>query len=121
MRLRRVEKSRFSSSGGILGLLGFLLVFEFLHGKLVPRRATRRLCAALVFTFVVGFVGYNLIDNWAHGGGLFAGMLYAAIVFPRSSSPHRPRSTLMDRVLGGGAAVVVLAGAFYAVMRMRGF
>ena len=108
------------ASGGILGLLGFLLVFELLHGKLVPRRATRRLCAALIFTFVVGFVGYLFIDNWAHGGGLLAGMMYAAIVFPKSSSARRPQATLMDLILGGTAVAFVLGGALLAVARMRG-
>lgn len=109
------------ASGGIMGLLGFLLVFEFLHRRLVPKRATRRLCAALLFTFAIGFVGYNIIDNWAHGGGLVAGMIYAGIVFPRSSSPHRPRATRMDQGLGMMAALVIVAGAVFAVLRMRGF
>ncbi|MGJ8723416.1 MAG: rhomboid family intramembrane serine protease [Roseibacillus sp.] len=108
------------ASGGIMGLLGFLLVFEWLHGRLVPKRATRRLVAALVFTFVVGFVGYNFIDNWAHGGGLVAGMLYAGIVFPKSGSPHRPRATRGDQVLGVIAALVVVGGALVAVVKMRG-
>ncbi|GHC48174.1 rhomboid family intramembrane serine protease [Roseibacillus persicicus] len=108
------------ASGGIMGLLGFLLVFEYLHGRLVPQRATRRLCAALIFTFVVGFVGYQFIDNWAHGGGLLAGGIYAAIVFPKSSSPHRPRATRTDQLLGVIAGLIVVAGAFLAVMRMRG-
>ena len=108
------------ASGGIMGLLGFLLVFEWLHGRLVPQRATRRLVAALVFTFVVGFVGYNFIDNWAHGGGLVAGMLYAGIVFPKSSSPHRPRATRGDQMLGVIAGLVVVGGALLAVIKMRG-
>lgn len=108
------------ASGGIMGLLGFVLVFEWLHGRLVPKRATRRLCAALIFTFVVGFVGYNFIDNWAHIGGLLAGLLYGVAVFPKSSSPHRPRATRLDQVLGTAALLVVIAGALYAVLRMRG-
>jgi membrane associated rhomboid family serine protease len=108
------------ASGGIMGLLGFLLVFERLHGRLVPRQATRRLLAALVFTFVVGFVGYSLIDNWAHGGGLLVGMIYAAIAYPSSSSPHRPQANRIDRVLGVLAAMVTIASGIFAVMKMRG-
>ena len=115
------ESSSVGASGGIMGLLGFLLVFEYLHGRLVPKRATRRLLAAIGFTFVIGFVGYQNIDNWAHGGGLVAGMLYAGIVFPSSCSPHRPRATRMDVVFGLCSGLAVLAGAVYAVVRMRGF
>lgn len=108
------------ASGGIMGLLGFLLVFERLHARLVPKPAVRRLSAGLFFTFVIGFAGYQIIDNWAHGGGLIAGMLYAAIVFPKSSSPHRPRATRMDQVLGASIALVIIASAVVAVARMRG-
>ncbi|MBK1833931.1 rhomboid family intramembrane serine protease [Roseibacillus ishigakijimensis] len=115
------EHPSVGASGGIMGLLGFVLTFEYLHGKLVPQRATRRLIAAVVFTFVVGFVGYNFIDNWAHGGGLLAGAVYAAIVFPKSSSAHRPRATTTDRILGVLAGLVVIGGAILAVIRMRGF
>ena len=114
------EQASVGASGGIMGLLGFLLIFEYLHGKLVPKRATRRICAALAFTFIVGFVGYNFIDNWAHGGGLICGMLYAAIVFPKSSSPHRPRATRMDQIFGGVSGLLVITSAVFAVLRMRG-
>ena len=114
------EQASVGASGGIMGLLGFLLVFEFLHGRLVPKRASRRLVAALVFTFVIGFVGYNFIDNWAHGGGLVAGMAYAVIVFPKSISPHRPRATRVDQVLGSFSLLLAIGGAVFAVMRMRG-
>lgn len=108
------------ASGGIMGLLGFLLVFERLHSRLVPRQATRRLLAALVFTFIVGYIGYSLIDNWAHGGGLLVGMGYAAIAYPASSSPHRPKANSIDRVLGALAAAVVTASAIFAVLLMSG-
>lgn len=103
------------ASGGIMGLLGFLLVFEQLHGRLVPQRSMRRLFAGLALTFVVGFIGYQLIDNWAHGGGLLAGLVYAAVVFPPSKSAHRPRPTNLDRVLGGGALLLAIAAALLTV------
>lgn len=103
------------ASGGIMGLLGFLLVFEYLHGRLVPQRSMRRLFAGLILTFVVGFIGYQLIDNWAHGGGLLAGLLYAAIVFPPSKSPHRPRPTQMDAILGTISIMLLISAALLTV------
>ena len=56
-------------------MLGFLLVFETLHKRLVPRSARRRLLGALGVTLIIGFIGYQFIDNIAHVGGLLAGML----------------------------------------------
>ncbi len=115
---RLVAAPSVGASGGLMGWLGFLLVFETLHARLVPRGARRRLAAGVVLTAVIGLVGYRFIDNAAHAGGLLAGMLYAAIVFPASSSPERPRSNMVDRIAGSLALGVLLASAGFAVWRI---
>ncbi|NNC90535.1 MAG: rhomboid family intramembrane serine protease [Akkermansiaceae bacterium] len=99
------------ASGGVLGLLGFLAVFEMLHGRLVPRPARRRLAAGILLAFVIGFLGYRFVDNAAHAGGLAAGALYALLVFPRSRSVRRPRITRSDLVTGILALGVLTASA----------
>ncbi|MES2440180.1 MAG: rhomboid family intramembrane serine protease [Verrucomicrobiota bacterium] len=106
------------ASGGLMGWLGFLLVFETLHKSLVPRRARRRLAAGVALTALIGVIGYRYVDNAAHAGGLLAGMLYAIIVFPPTSSPHRPRSTVVDLVAGSAAMVVLAAAALVAAAKI---
>lgn len=106
------------ASGGILGLLGFLMVFESTHRKLVPESVRRRLLAGLLMTAGIGTLGYKLIDNWAHGGGLLAGMVYALIVFPKSSSASRPEETRGDVVAGYLALGLCAASAAWAVIRL---
>lgn len=86
------------ASGGIMGMLGFLLVFEWRHARLVPRSSRRRLLIALIATAVIGLVGIRFIDNAAHAGGLLAGMIYALVVFPRSESVMRPRASWFDKL-----------------------
>ncbi len=103
------------ASGGVLGVLGMLMTFELLHRKLVPRSARRRLAAGVVATFAIGFVGYQFIDNAAHAGGLLAGMVYGAVVFPRSHSMRRPRSMTVDLVFGGLSLAVLTTSALLAV------
>lgn len=106
------------ASGGLMGWLGFLLVFETLHSRLVPLSAKRRLLGGVILTGLIGLVGYRFIDNAAHAGGLVAGMMYAAIVFPRSGSALRPRPNATDRVLGGVALGVMFIAGLWAVMKM---
>lgn len=106
------------ASGGLMGWLGFLLVFETLHGRLVPIKSRRRLLAGLLLTGLIGLVGYRFIDNAAHAGGLVAGMIYAGIVFPKSTSVHRPVSNLTDWLAGGLAMAVLLASSGFAFWRL---
>ena len=116
--VRFVAATSVGASGGLMGWLGFLIVFESLHGRLVPRTARRRLVAGVLLTGLIGLLGYRFIDNAAHAGGLLAGMAYAWIVFPKSASASRPGMTLTDRLAGLGAMAALIAAAATAVMRM---
>lgn len=115
---RFVSSTSIGASGGLMGWLGFLLVFESLHTGLVPRSARRRLVAGVLLTGLIGLIGYRFIDNAAHAGGLLAGMLYAFIVFPKSASPNRPSSTITDRIAGIAAILVLVLAALFAVVRI---
>ena len=115
---RFVTATSVGASGGLMGCLGFLLVFESLHGRLVPHTAKRRLLAGVLLTALIGLIGFRFIDNAAHLGGLLAGMLYAIIVFPKSSSPNRPMATITDRIAGSAALVVLALSALFAVRQI---
>ena len=115
---RFVSATSVGASGGLMGWLGFLLVFEALHRRLVPRPASRRLLAGVVLTGIVGLIGFRFIDNAAHLGGLLAGMLYAIIVFPRSISPRRPIATITDRLAGVLALWILMFSALCAVWQI---
>jgi membrane associated rhomboid family serine protease len=106
--------SSLGASGGLMGMLGFLLVFETRHARLVPRSARRRLMAALIGTAIIGLIGVKMIDNGAHLGGLLGGMIYAWVVFPRSESAMRPRSSSADQWMAALAFIVMAFGVFVA-------
>ena len=115
---RFMDATSVGASGGLMGWLGFLLVFETLHTKLVPQSSRRRLIGGVVMTGLIGLVGYRLIDNAAHFGGLFAGMAYAGIVFPKSGSVMRPRINITDRIFGVVSLTAILFSAILAVFQM---
>lgn len=118
--LRLLDHPAVGASGGLMGWLGFLLVFESLHARLVPRSARRRLLGGVALTALIGLIGYRFIDNAAHAGGLVAGMVYALIVFPKSSSVMRPAATRTDVVAGILAFGALSACAFTAVWKILG-
>lgn len=108
------------ASGGLMGLLGFMLVFESLHRNLVPRPARRRLLAGLALMGAIGLLGMSFIDNAAHAGGLLAGVLYAVIVFPRSSSAMRPSAMGKDKIAGVVAGLAFLAICVFSCVKILG-
>lgn len=97
---RMSQTTSVGASGGLMGCLGFLIVFEILHAKLVPKKAYRRLLGGVMVTALIGLVGYRFVDNGAHLGGLLAGVLYAILIFTKSNSVLRPKATLADRICG---------------------
>ena len=117
---RFLDAPSVGASGGLMGWLGFLLIFETLHSALVPRSAKRRLLGGVLMTALIGVVGYRFIDNAAHFGGLLAGMVYAGIVFPKSSSVLRPKMNVTDRIVGVGSLAVIAASAIFAAIRIVG-
>jgi membrane associated rhomboid family serine protease len=114
------DKTSVGASGGLMGWLGFLIVFETLHSRLVPKDARRRLLAGVLMTGLIGFIGYNFIDNAAHFGGLVAGMVYAGIVFPKSGSVLRPKPNTTDLVIGSASMIVIAVSGVYALLRVAG-
>lgn len=117
---RFVAAPSLGASGGLLGMLGFLLVFEWTHRRLVPESSRRRLVAGLVMTAAIGVIGFRFIDNAAHAGGLLAGMGYAWAVFPRSASVHRPQETRVDRIGGVIALAGIAVAALWAALKLTG-
>ena len=108
------------ASGGLLGMLGFLLVFEWMHRRLVPESSRRRLLAGLLMTAALGVVGFKFVDNAAHAGGTLAGMVYAFAVFPRSQSANRPRISVVDGVAGVLAGTVVAGFGLLTIVKLLG-
>lgn len=107
------------ASGGIMGLLGFLLTFELRHPRLAPKPARRRLIASIVLMFVIGFIGVSFIDNAAHAGGLIAGVIYAVVAFAKSDSARRPEMEYTDWVIGVGSLIMIAWCLFFTYSKIQ--
>ena len=113
-----MSKPSIGASGGIMGLLGFLLVFESLHTRLVPKSSRKRLLAGVIGTVLMGILGFQFIDNAAHAGGLVAGMAYALIGFPVSKSPRRPAILKQDRLIALAMGGVIVGGLVLVFVKL---
>lgn len=104
------------ASGGLMGLIGFLLVLGYRRRDALPPGFAGTILFSIAATAVLGLVGFALIDNAAHLGGLLAGVALGRILERRGViDPGRSAST---RMLGYLAAAVLLAGAVWSLMVM---
>lgn len=65
------------ASGGILGLVGFLLIVGLRHRKSLPADFAKSIIRSVIFMAALGYFARNYINNAAHAGGFLVGCLIA--------------------------------------------
>jgi membrane associated rhomboid family serine protease len=99
------------ASGGVLGLLGFLLVLARHPGRAIPPAFQRLLWQWVAYVLVLGLIGWKVIDNAAHLGGLLAGAGLGVFANNRLPSGPPPVRSPWAAGLGWPAAAVLAATA----------
>ncbi len=98
------------ASGGILGLIGFMVVFGHRRKAALPVPMTWIMVKALVLIAAAGIFAAKYIDNPAHAGGALAGLIMGiAIVSPGRRVPLEPKPWVEKL---GKLSALVLTGAF---------
>jgi membrane associated rhomboid family serine protease len=100
------------ASGGIMGVIGFILVLSYRRRETVPPGFSRSILVSIAATAVMGLVAFSVIDNAAHLGGLIAGVLLALIV------DLQPAKSSRSRFFGYLASAGIVAGAVTALVAM---
>ncbi len=102
------------ASGALFGLLGAVFVELTWHRKRY-RTAWKRGMGMALAVVIVAQVGYGfmypVIDQWAHGAGLIAGVVFGAIL-----SPHAPWAKAGVHL---GRILAVLALVFFVLAGVR--
>ena len=65
------------ASGGILGLVGFLLIIGLRFRSQLPADFAKSIIRSVLLMAVIGYVARHFIDNAAHAGGFLTGCLIA--------------------------------------------
>jgi membrane associated rhomboid family serine protease len=107
-------------SGGLLGLLGFLIVLGLRYGAVLPAGFMKSLVKGVAWVAVAGFVAYRYIDNAAHAGGLVAGLALGLVLVPTDEwLPLAEPPALRAAGIAAAAilALAALASAFLVLPR----
>lgn len=105
------------ASGGILGCLGFLLVVTVKFKNVIPGYLQASLIQATIVVAIFGALGSAFIDNAAHAGGLFGGVLLGILFYPwMRLAPTSTRPIF--RVISSLSILVLLAGVGKIAMEL---
>ncbi len=98
------------ASGAVCGLIGATLYFGKSRGGQYGQMVYQQVIGWVIAIFAFGFLVAG-INNWAHGGGIFFGVLTGYLLGYQERKPEK----FYDRVLGvscGVATVLALAWSF---------
>jgi membrane associated rhomboid family serine protease len=100
------------ASGGIMGLLGFLLVLSFFYKGGFPSFIKGAIIRSVILIAILGWVGSGFIDNAAHAGGFATGAVLGTVVAPLGDFLFGKKKTpLYIYPIAAAAAVVLVLGA----------
>lgn len=104
------------ASGGIVGLIGYLLIYAFRRRQFISPAFRKNLIINIGFILVFGIVLYQAIDNFGHIGGFITGAIYGLLQIP-SDEHVDPRVASSAVEFAGIAAVgIYLAACLFSVL-----
>jgi len=108
------------ASGGIMGMFGFLAVIALRRRQLMPPGFGRAIAVDVGVIVMMGIVGYGLIDNAAHGGGMLTGALLGLIAIPKGGAEPYWDPPRWVQVAGHAALAGVILVAALAIYLIAG-
>ena len=103
------DSTSVGASGGIMGLVGFLAVLGYRRREMLPAGFFKSVLINICFVGLIGLVGFAVIDNAAHLGGLVAGVSCGAVFIRRAGGAGSAGVSKLVRGLGL-ASLVAIAG-----------
>ena len=106
------------ASGGIVGLIGYLLIYAFRRRQFVSPEFRKSLLINIGFILIFGLVLYRIVDNWGHIGGLVAGMLYGLVQIPSDEYKNPQEAGRFAQIAGLAALGICIASALFSIYLM---
>jgi membrane associated rhomboid family serine protease len=104
------------ASGGIMGMIGYMAIFGYRRKRQLPPDFLKTMLVNIAFIGAIGIIGYQLIDNFAHLGGLLAGGLYGLIQVPRDTTADPRRVGLVTNALGILSIIIFAAICLFTIV-----
>jgi membrane associated rhomboid family serine protease len=77
------EGTTVGASGGVMGLIGYLAIYGYRRKRQLPPDFLKSMLINVGFITAFGIVAYQIVDNFAHLGGLITGAGYGFVQIPK--------------------------------------
>jgi membrane associated rhomboid family serine protease len=103
------EVTSVGASGGIMGLIGFILVLS-IKLKSIPRNLIKSILISIILVMIIGFSATEIIDNAAHIGGLIAGLILGILLIRKRDNMVPYKSSGWIKTLGTLCLLILISG-----------
>jgi membrane associated rhomboid family serine protease len=108
------------ASGGIIGLIGYLLVYAFRRRQFISAEFRKSLLINIGFILIYGLVLYQIIDNYGHIGGLVTGAIYGLIQVPSDQYTDPRLARPFTETLGVVSVGIYIAVCCFSILLILG-
>jgi rhomboid protease GluP len=98
------------ASASVCGLVGAVLYYGKSRGGIYGKNLYRQISIWVIFLFVFGLIVPG-INNWGHGGGILAGLIFGYLL----GYQEKKRENIIHKTLAGICAAATLAVLIWAV------
>ena len=112
------EGTSVGASGGIVGIIGYLLIYAFRRRQFISAEFRKSLLINIGFILIFGLVLYQIVDNYGHIGGLVTGIIYGLIQIPSDEYENPRNAAIVTKVFGIVALIIYALAAGFAILRL---
>jgi membrane associated rhomboid family serine protease len=95
------------ASGGLMGLVGFLAVLGYRRKEFLPSGFFKSILINICFIGVIGLVGFAIIDNAAHLGGILAGVACGSLLIKKDADVNLTNVSRLVEGLGLASLIAI--------------
>lgn len=104
------------ASGGIVGLIGYLLIYAFRRRQFISAEFRKSLLINIGFILIYGLVLYDVIDNFGHIGGLVTGAVYGLLQIPTDEHTDPRVAHPIVEAAGVAAVGIYVATCIFSIL-----
>jgi len=110
------ETISIGASGGIMGLVGYLAIFGYRRKTQLPPDFLKSMLINVGFIAAFGVIAYQIVDNFAHLGGLLTGAIYGFVQIPRDSTENPRNVGTIANISGLIALGIFIATCIFSIL-----